>query len=131
MLQRLRTLLPPQVGGYSLPTKAEADWLTEQVRYTPDNGWLEQYQYQLLFCPDEIQTIFPKYSLIKESDFMANGFTAGEFNFWEQKGDRLPVPMKSTGPTFGRIFPPSLRIKGEIHLVRTHQFKDLDTYKLN
>lgn len=134
MFQRLRTKVSPIVGGMSLPDKAEADFLTEQVRYTPDNGWLEQFKYQFLFCPDETQMIFPNYSRIgnlEEETFTANGYTGSKFNFWEQRADRLPVPMKASGPSFGTIFPPALQIKGEVHLVRTERFKTLDTYKLN
>lgn len=131
MFERLRAKLPPQVGGLSLPDKAEADALTHAVRYTPDNGWLEQFKYQLVFCPDETQMLFPGYDLIKGGDFMTNGYTGLKFNYWEQKADRLAVPMKATGPSFGNLFPPALKIKGEVHLVPTERIKVLDTHKLN
>ena len=29
--------------------------MTEGVKYSPDLGWLEQYEFQLLFVPDELK----------------------------------------------------------------------------
>ena len=110
-----------------------AHQLTESVKHSPDLGWLEQFDFQLLFCVDDTQSNFPLHPLIQDSARICTAYTQREFNFWEHHvgNDRIPIPMESTGPSVIRYFPPSLKVKGELHAIRPYQFKDLDNYKSN
>lgn len=107
--------------------------LIEQARYSPDLGYLEQFDYMLLFCPDDLRSTCLNHKLIEESAFMATAYTRKNFNYWVQTvGDsRTPIPMEATGTQLVRYFPPPLKVKGELNLVSTHQFKDVDTEKRN
>lgn len=126
--------LRQNVSAVSLPSKHEVAWMTEDVSHSPDLGYLEQFEFQLLFSPDETQRGFEKYSLIEDSAFVCTAYTQSNFNFWEERVRTkvgTPIPMLATQPTFGNIFPPSLKIKGEVHAIRPYQFKNLDNHKEN
>lgn len=102
--------------------------------YTPDLGWLEQFEFQLLFCPDEIQRSQLGYSIIKDhSAFIANAYTRKTFDYWEQRvsTQRLGIPLPAANHTIGTLFPRSCRIRGEIHAVRPTTFIELDAHKEN
>lgn len=102
--------------------------------YTPDLGWLEQFEFQLLFCPDELQRSQPEYKHISEhSAFMANAYTRKTFDYWEQRigNTRLGIPLPASNITLGTLFPRSCRIRGEIHAVRPAAFIEIDYYKEN
>lgn len=106
--------------------------LSEASKHSPDLGWLEQFEFQLLFCPDETQRSLPAHPLIEDSAFICHGFSRNLYNYWEQRVgvERLPIPMPGT-PTLTRYFPPPLRLKGELHAVKPYQFRELDNYKEN
>jgi len=112
--------------------------LPQDPRFSPDLGWLEQHEYQLLFCPDETRRNQRKSSLLGETIFRGNGFTRKNFNYWEQRvgEERTGIPMQSFAPGVKTLFPstlskfpPALPIKGEIHAVRPKHFKELDDYR--
>lgn len=130
----LAKVLPKLFGTSELPTEHEVNWLIDSVAHSPDLGILEQFEFQLLFSPDETQRDLSAYSLIEDSAFLCHAYTARPFNYWEQR-DGLPIPMETTNQVFGvpsvHGFPPALKIKGELHLIRPYQFKELDIYKEN
>lgn len=131
MMNALARVFPMLFGDASnLPSKHEVDWLNQSVQYTPDNAKLEEYEFQLLFCPDETQRGYPQYPLIEDSVFMTHAFTQKLYNYWQQRDGQL-IPLEARAPAAVKYFPPSLRIKGEVHAIRPHQFRELDTYKLN
>lgn len=104
--------------------------------YTPDLGWLEQFEFQLLFCPDETQRTMPAHSFIKdESAFLANVYTQKNYNYWEQRIGNMrmgiPLPASDVAPVVGTLFPPPTKIKGELHAVRSQAFVGLDDLKEN
>lgn len=118
---------------FGAPPKPMFDFPTEKVRqivrHTPDMGTLEQYEFQLLFCPDRTQRGCSEYSLIEDSVYISSAFTLKKFNFYQQR-DGLPVPLPAyqDKTTVGA---PSLKIKGELHAIRPYQFLNLDSYKDN
>lgn len=108
--------------------------LPEIPKYTPDLGWLEQFEYQLLFCPDETQRALPSYTFIADdSAFVANCYTQKTYDYWEQRvGNlRMGIPLPASNCTVGTLFPRSRKIKGELHVVRPKAFIELDDYKQN
>lgn len=119
----------------NFPSTAEAQWICEQARYSPDLGYLEQKEFQLLFCPDDTKLGHSRYSLIEEGCAVATAYTTRQYEFWrlDAGNDEITIPMeilKQGGPRIN-YFPPPLKIKGELHVIRTHQFAGLDTYKRN
>lgn len=129
-MHALAKVFPKLFGTPNLPDQAEVDWLCESVRYSPDFGKLEQYEFQLLFCPDETQRGYSQYSLIEDSAFVCRAFTQKLYNYWQQRDGQL-IPLEADAPAAVKYFPPSLRIRGELHAVRPYQFRDLDIYKGN
>jgi hypothetical protein len=102
--------------------------------YTPDLGWLEQFEYQLLFCPDETQRNMPEYQKIaSDSAFIANVYTQKNYDFWEQRvgNNRMGIPLPASDTVVGTLFPPPSKIKGELHAMKPSAFIDLDDYKQN
>lgn len=130
MKNALRMVFPKLFGTPSLPSDHEVNWLNMSVAHSPDLGYLEQFEFQLLFCPDETQRGFPAHPLIEDSAFLCTAYTQKHFNYWQQR-DGLPIPMLATNPTLTKLFPPSLKVKGELHAIRPYQFKELDNYKDN
>lgn len=112
------------------PTHLQCKQLSESVLRSPDLGVLEESEFQLLFCPDRTQRGCSEYSLIEESIFCGYGFTEENFNYWQQR-DGLCIPLMATDTRQWQWVPPSLKIKGEIHAVRPHQFRNLDLHKDN
>ena len=129
-MNALARVFPKLFGTPSLPSQHEVDWLCESVRHSPDFGKLEQYEFQLLFCPDETQRGYSQYPLIEDSAFVCHAFTQKLYNYWQQRDGQL-IPLEATAPAAVKYFPPSLRIKGELHSVRPYQFRELDIYKGN
>ena len=129
-MHALAQVFPKLFGTPNLPDKNEVDWLNQSVRYSPDLGKLEQYEYLLLFSPDETQRGYSQYPLIEDSAFVCHAFTQRLYNYWQQRDGQL-IPLEASAPAAVKYFPPSLRIKGEINAIRPWQFRQLDTYKLN
>jgi len=117
----------------NFPSTHEAKWLTDQAMYSPDLGWLEQFEYQWLFAADDTRINHSRHTLVSDCEFGATAYTTQPFNYWvlEAGDERVPVPMLSKGPSPIRYFPPSLKVRGELLKIRTHQFLGLDTYKRN
>src|SRR6185295_10427611 len=120
--------------GINFPDAAEARWITDSVRHSPDLGYLEQFEFQLLFAADDTKLNHSHHCLIEDSAFVANAFTANafEYSYLETGEDRLPIPMMSRmlHQTI-RYFPPPLKIQGQIFAIRPYQFRELDNYKQN
>jgi hypothetical protein len=68
--------------------------------------------------------------MIEESVFCGYAYTEENFNYWQQR-DGLVIPLMATDTRQWQWVPPSLKIKGEIHAVRSHQFRNLDLHKDN
>lgn len=117
-----------------LPSVHEARWIVDNCKHTPDLAWLEQHEFQLLFACDDTKQGHSHHCLIEESAFIATAYTTQKYCYWyQQAGDeRIPIPMEAPdGVQTVRYFPPPLKVKGELHIVRTPQFKELDNYKRN
>lgn len=118
-----------------LPTPHEARWLTEQSRYSPDLGYLEMREWHLLFAMEDFKTNHTHHCLIEDSSFIATAYSTHHFNYWgmEAGDERMAIPLETNkiGTQTVRYFPPGLKVKGELHLIRSHQFLGLDTYKRN
>src|SRR5882672_7204564 len=101
--------------GIKFPSPHEARWITDQVRYSPDLGYLEQFEYQLLFAADDTKLGHSHHCLIEDSAFVANAFTTNHFNYWygDVGEDRIPIPMITSNlDRTIRYFPPPLKIQG-------------------
>ena len=123
-------------SGINFPSTHEARWLCDQVRYSPDLGYLEQKEWQLLFAVEDFKRSHSRYSLIEDSVFVATAYSTRKFNYWvlEAGDERTPIPMENfeeKAEQTIRYFPQPLKVKGELHLIRTHQFLGLDTFKMN
>lgn len=129
-MNKLALVFPKLFGVPDLPSQHEVDWLNESVRNSPDLGKLEQYEFQLLFCPDETQRGYSQHSIIEDSAFVCHAFTQRPFEFWQQRDGQV-IPLESEGQGVVKYFPPPLKIKGELHAVRPYQFRHLDIYKDN
>jgi hypothetical protein len=105
--------------------------LSESCRKSPDLGELEQYEFQLLFAADRTQRGCSEYSMIEESVYTGYyGYTLDKFCYYRLR-DGLPIPMRATSDLRLPRFPPPLKVRGEIHAVRPHQFRELDNLKDN
>src|SRR5258708_2854851 len=121
-------------GQVNFPSEHEARWQTDRMRYSPDYGWLEQFEYQLLFTPADTKLRHSHHCLIDASALVATAYTVHSFNYWyiDAGEDRTPIPMITTDKKHTvRYFPPPLKIQGEIHAVKPYEFLGLDTYKRN
>lgn len=129
-------LFGPQIN---FPDQDLVKWLNEQARYSPDLGWLEQLEFALLFCPDDTKSGHSRFCLVEEGVHLCTAYTQQPYLFWEQRvGDeRIPIPLRAPegakAMDFGELcaFPQPRKIQGELRLIRTHQFRGLDTYKRN
>lgn len=129
-MNALARVFPALFGETHKITAHEAQWLTQSADHSPDLGWLEQFEFQLLFCPDRTQRGHSEYPLIEDSIYGCHAFTQKKFNYWVQR-DGQPIPMEATSDVRTNLFPPPLRIKGEVHAIRPWQFKELDNFKNN
>lgn len=136
-LQRLNPLPELSFNGISFPSQHEARWLTDQVKHSPDLGYLEQFEFQLYFTPDDTRVGHERHSMIADGAPLCTAYTQDTFSYWvqeTQRGDvleRIPIPMRQQGQPSVRYFPPALKIKGEIHAIRPWQFRGLDDHKRN
>src|SRR5216110_2718935 len=82
--------------GINFPSVHEARWMTERMQYSPDYGWLEQFEFQLLFCPDDTKISHSRHCLIEDSAFVATAYTTNNFNYWYMDAGeyRIPIPMQ-------------------------------------
>lgn len=130
-------LIDVNIHGIKFPSVEEARWMTNQVFHSPDLGWLEQFEFQLLFASDDMRLGYERYGMIEDGVPLCTAYTQETFGFWVQEIDvkgnleRTPIPLKQEGIPVLRWFPPSLKIKGEVHAVRTYQFRAIDDYKRN
>lgn len=143
MLSALKRFLSPglidvNVFNINFPSVQEAKWLTDQSFHSPDLGYLEQYEFQLLFSPDDTRLGYERHGLIEDGVPLAGAYTQETFSYWVQETalvngtvERIPIPMRQQGQPAVRYFPPALKIKGEVHAIRPYQFRNLDDYKRN
>lgn len=135
IINSLRRHLFPEMQSYGInfPSAHEARWLTDQVARSPDLGYLEQLEFQLLFCPDDLRLGYSHHSLIEDGAPLCGAYTQETFEYWLQENDleRLAIPIRKNGPHTIRYAPPPLKIKGEVHAIRPWQFRGLDDYKRN
>lgn len=120
--------------SFSFPNPAWVKYIQESAQYTPDIAKLEQYEFQLLFCPDDVQVGHENYGLISDcSAYLCTGYTERFFNYYQRRhlSCRTPVAMEASSPRVSRFFPPALPIKGELHAIQPRVFLKLDKAKLN
>lgn len=128
MKQLLKKLFNPFLREEELSfPKDLAAQLTASASRSPDLGVLEEAEFQLLFCPDRTMRGCSEYSLIDESAFVCYAWTLNKYQYYQQR-DGLPIPLKGNRK---EILVPSLKIKGELHAVRSGAFRELDNYKDN
>jgi hypothetical protein len=122
----------PEINDLHSITPEMAKQLTEASCRSPDLGILEQSEFQLLFCPDLTMRGCSQHDLIEEGAFVCYAFTLRKFNYWQMVDDsKLPIPMLATSNLRLNRFPPPLKIKGEVHAIRSGEFANLDTFKDN
>jgi len=143
MLNALKRFVAPGLPeidfyGVNLPSAHEARWLTEQARFSPDLGYLEQYEFQLLFAPSDFRLGYIRHGLIEDGVPLCGAYTQQTYEYWLQEvglpqggTERIDIPMRKDGPHVIRYSPPPLKIKGEVHAIRPWQFLGLDTFKRN
>lgn len=143
MFQAMKRFLTPELidinaFGVKFPSVQEAKFWTDQTFHSQDLGYLEQFEFQLLFTPDDTRLGYSHHSLIEDGVPLAGAYTQDTFAYWVQETakpdgtvERLPVPIRQEGQPAARYFPPSLKIKGEVHAIRPYQFQALDDYKRN
>lgn len=121
--------------GYTFPSAAEFLLQAQELKYTPDMGFLEQREWQLIFVFDELKKDHLKNELLgEERQLKYPAYTQKPFHVWDKPGNPLfsPVPTEANGFTVPIVgFPPIAKIKGEIWKIRPQQFPVLDTYKQN
>jgi hypothetical protein len=125
----------PLITKDDLPDRNELDQYMNRAFWTPDMYMLEQYQWQLLFVPDEVQRGGLQYDLIRtDSVFRGHAWTRHPFEFWlKELGDQsYPIPMETKNTTVApRYWPTPGKIMGEVHSIRPYLFRELDRHKLN
>lgn len=140
MLRKLLNFLTPRNDFPSdLPSVAEARWITDSVRYSPDLGYLEQFQYQLLFVTDELRHKHPHNALLEDSPLLCGAYTEKTYAFWMQEfpiigtgeTELRGIPLRQDGDPSLSWMAPSLRIKGELYAVPPRYFQKIDEYKKN
>lgn len=132
IVSALKSLQLPAFNSVILPSPAEAKWMTDRVQYTPDMGWLELSEFQLLFVTDNLRVGYPKYD-VGQGTLLCGGYTENNFAYWLQdiEGHRLGIPMRQDKDSVLRYVPPALKIKGEIHAVLSSRFDVIDTEMRN
>lgn len=71
-----------------------------------------------------------QYELIEDSVFLKYAYTLRKYNYWMQR-DGDPIPMLATSENTLDRFPPPLKIKGEVHAVKSYAFSKLDIVRDN
>lgn len=109
-----------------LKVKAFARAMTFRAPRSPDLGVLEESEFQLLFCADNTMRGCHNYPLIEDSVYLQHAFTLKRFNYYRQRdGVPIPLPAQSNRRVTGYSAPP-LKVKGELHAVKSYQFEKLD-----
>jgi len=135
----------PKAEVFEKITLPNVQQLTDGSRHSPDLGWLEQHEFQLLFCESNTKLGHSQHCMIEDGVPLCTGYTRKRFRFWEQRTqinpngeiERIPIPlMDHTGQEpvelgeISKIAQPR-PIQGEVHAVRPYQFRELDNYKDN
>lgn len=123
----------------NFPDQAEVKWLNDQVKRSPDLGWLEQLEFALLFCPDDTKVGHSRHGLVSEGIHLCTAYTQHPYHFWEQRiGDeRIPIPLRAKQGAkpidLGDLsqFPQPYKMQGELRIILPFQFRLLDDYKEN
>src|SRR6266446_9162504 len=102
-----------------------------RTQFTPDISELELHQFVLLFVCDDVMRAGKNYKLIAEhSAKAARGFTMKAFNFYRKRTDGMGIPMRvNTQPDHFSFT--ALKIKGEIHAIRSYHFTEIDAHYRN
>lgn len=107
---------------------------------TPDMWFLEQFEYQLIFIPDDMKTGKSNHSLITDAAYDGapihpGCYTLDHYTFWKKDlGEHsFAIPLDGTFIPQGwlRIAPCPARIQGELYAVRPKQFLKLDEHRHN
>lgn len=106
--------------------------MTERVKYSPDMGWLEEQEFQLLFVTDTMRSGYAHYDKT-EGTVLCGGYTEKNYAFWLQEiGDqRTGIPIRQDKDSLLRYVPPALKIKGEVQAVLSSRFDVIDTHMRN
>ncbi len=114
---------------YSRSEMAFIDEANREVEYTWDEWRLSRYEWQRLFIPDEMQRGYYRYPLIAEKSYFAyRAFTEESFTLWKKK---LGAATYAIALPEAKYNIPLAHIGGQVHIVRSEVFKELDKLKLN
>jgi len=100
----------------------------KDTEYTPDVATLERRTHWLLFVPDQMMSRHHSNVKLGSSVKMLEALTEDNFSFWKQRrGDfTQAIPL---GEAFKTV--PFNPIKGEVFLVKSQKFFELDTERRN
>jgi len=109
-----------------------ADQTRSILRYSPDYNELEKHEWILTFVTDELKMGHHQHGLLgNDAQFRGYAFTASDqYQMWTRKLGKLSEAVVLDNPKPSPLSPAS-RVKGELYLVRPHNFIHLDKYKEN
>jgi hypothetical protein len=111
------------------PDKAWLSQIKDENQFTPDLPILEQYEHQLMFLYNECKPGLPNHKLVEESCVpLATAFTRPEFSLWKKRLGKKSFAMALKEDSKEAPF---RRIKGDLVLLETSRFKELDKYMSN
>lgn len=112
-----------------------------QNTLSPDVWFLEQFQYQLFFFPDEMMQGRRQHNIIKDvalggEPLHPGCFTASKYTFWKKDlgVESFPIALPETyqPSNWLRKPPVAARIQGELYAIRPHIiWKKLDILRHN
>jgi hypothetical protein len=130
---------PKPTEELPLLTQWKSKWLTPYP-HTPDIAILQQYELQLLFCPDDLKAGHRNEKLLgDEKMLMSKAFTEERYTFWRKNLALESYPIPLDRDTSDELAPswadqkgaPRARIGGELYALRPNLFIDLDKFKEN
>lgn len=113
----------------SVPSEFDLEGYHYYAEYTPDIALLEQKMTHLLFVYDRMQERHSDHCLISEYCCpMGKAFTKKNFVMFKRNRGIESYPVALEG---SEELPSKAPIKGELYLIQTPRFIELDTYKRN
>lgn len=111
------------------PSTPMVSAIGRELEYTPDNWYLSQFQYQLVFIYDGMKERMPNHEQLGELTIpTVQAFTKDKFSVFKQKMGRssYPIPLEKEYKTV-----PFLPLRGELHRLTTRKLKELDILRRN
>lgn len=133
MFKAIRRLLPGQHQiDPALLWEAQ-----NEIQFSPDIAWLEQYQTQLVFVVDDLQSHFKNHSLMSDGlcAGLGHAFTRDPFLMWKKplglESFPIPIVPNANNTSIVRWYPKPAIIKGELYAIRPYAFLALDKHRAN